>query len=445
MNWWLYPKKPQWILKINLTDGLNSMNQKSRSYKWQWGLVYSLIFLVVAWVIIKGIVPAYKSPHSRLYASSLGYPALLRKFGLTIPVEVIHPQQKDFSQPISGVGKLEYYRKIPVYAPESGVVSHVYKGLGDEVLMGDVLLDIHSGDHRAVIAKLDMALKKKELEKAEQDLQREQEAYSRGVTSLADFDAVKIQHQRALLQYRKAQEDYNESLFSLSARFDLSHANKTITNHTTAEEADVDVADVDEKEAGQLEVIATVSGRLLESNVISGQALLNGGRSALMIIGDRLMFSAEFDQRYLTRVALKDPAVVRLETFPGREFSAVVEFIEQQVKETMQGIDTFTVWFELDNTESISHMVSGMSGFVLIEKVLPRLALPESAVMRYTGIQGMILTVNNQHLQAHPIHYDIRENGWLGITQGISSGDPVVLSGQVGLHEGDRVEIQNED
>ncbi len=57
----------------------------------------------------------------------------------------------------------------------------------------------------------------------------------------------------------------------------------------------------------------------------------------------------------------------------------------------------------------------------------------------------MVLVADNQErVSIRPVEYDIMENGWIGITDGLNSEDKVIISGQVALHEGDHIRIKND-
>ncbi len=360
-----------------------------RVSKSPWILVYIGIVFVIGWVSIKGVLPAYKSPDSRLYASSFGYPAMLRRLGQPIPVDVISPESRSFDRMISGVGKMTYYHRVPVRFPEVGVVTQVVKEKGDKVKRGEILFQLHPGGYTAKIAQLDLKLKKTELSKTEKDYLREKRAFEEGVTSLTDFDAYKINYQKALVEYRKAEESYYGSLLSLSSRVNRANRDQWQTKKVD------DQSDMERKkegtslseelnEQGILSIVSTLEGTLAEFSVVEGQVLMNGVRGEMVVIGDRLLFAGRFDQRYYSKLALGDKALIRLEAFQGITLDASIEHIDHHVQQGRQNIKTVTAWFTIhtqDDSRRLNKIIEGMNGFVEIVRSEEKIAIPESALL----------------------------------------------------------------
>ena len=94
------------------------------------------------------LAPAYQSPSSRVYASALGYPALMRLFGRPIPVEAEPVRERAMLQVIAAEGETAHLNEIPIFSDVPGVVAELMVEEGQKKQRGDILLRINPGATR---------------------------------------------------------------------------------------------------------------------------------------------------------------------------------------------------------------------------------------------------------------------------------------------------------
>ena len=92
------------------------------------------------------------------------------------------------------------------------------------------------------------------------------------------------------------------------------------------------------------------------------------------------------------------------------------------------------------------NLLSGMNGFVAFERPYVAAAVPESALMRYSGRTGTVLTVGSHgQVEIKTVTYSGATEGWVALESGeVSEGQWVVLKGQTALKPGDRVAAKPE-
>ena len=97
--------------------------------------------------------------------------------------------------------------KVALTTPVSGVVKEVYVKEGQKVRKGDKLLALDDTRMRAKLMEAEAAMMrvKQETEEADRDLQRAQELFDRGVSSITELDAAKLRHARATASAREAE------------------------------------------------------------------------------------------------------------------------------------------------------------------------------------------------------------------------------------------------
>src|SRR5262249_18714509 len=154
-----------------------------------------------------------------------------------------------------------------------------------------------------------------------------------------------------------------------------------------------------------VDILATSAGTVFERNVQPGENLVAlVVQKNLMLIGDRLTFRAQIDQRYASSLAEGDRGRFYLPAYPGIPFDGPVLRVAHEVaREDPSSAaqtaplfpNTFAVWLALpgDSLQG-KKLVKGMNGYCLFEKPFTALAIPESALMRFSGRTGTVLTVD---------------------------------------------------
>jgi len=400
---------------------------------WLWLLFYIVLIVMLVVFFIQVIVPVYKSPNSRLWSTNMGYPALMREMGQAVPVEVATVTQRDMLRIVTGIGQISYHNRVPVNVEESGLVMDLQVQLGDAVVQGQSLLRLNTGGYEARITQLEMEQRRLKLNQARKDYEREREAYDKGLISLSDLEQYKQAYGEAQIALKKALENYENVTESRS---------KSVLKSDAAVSAKPGEGEV-------IDIVSPIAGTLISKNVFHGENLI-GPKNRVMMIGDQLVFQASFDQRYYSDISVGTEAKLFLGAHQGEEFKVNVIRIDNHIISEAEaprlGLPpfTFTVWLALENDPAmLAHVAEGMSGYSMIEYPYSSLALPERALVRFSGRKGLVMVVNeNEQINVTPVEFSTSSDGWVAITSGLEQGDMVVISGQTGLLSGDKVSVQ---
>lgn len=400
---------------------------------WVWALFYLVLISLLVVFTIKVILPVYKSPHSRLWSSSFGYPAMMRSLDEAIPIEVTIVGLRNGSQLISGVGKITYLNLVPINVEESGLVMGLDVVPGDSVRQGEILLRLNTGGYNARISQLELDQSKLHLNQSRKDLQREEEAYLKGIISLSDLEQFKQAFEKARIAFKRARENHQNVTKSRSK--------SVLTNNSIRAKIQTD--------SEVIEIISPISGVLISQNVFHGENLI-GPRNKVMIVGDKLVLQVSFDQHYFSDINIGTEAKFFLGARQGKEFSGKVIKIDKRIvtegQAKRQGLPVFSfmTWLEIDNKlDEKTLFAEGMAGYAVVEFPFSSLAIPERALLRFSGRKGMVMLVTEANrLDIVPVSYSVTTDGWVNITSGLSMGDRVVTSGQTGLQANDRVTYQ---
>lgn len=401
------------------------MNNRSTKSLFSWTRLYYGLGVLFLILLIFVILPTYTSPESRLWPSKLGYPAILRTLGLSINVDVTRATEKSVTTIMSGTGYIRHLNEIPINIEVSGIVTALKAAPGDRVTAGSVLLSLDTGGYTSRLAKLDLNLKHASYEKAKSDYEREQGTYDKGLISLSTLQQFKLDYQQAKIAYQKAQESYEESSKSRSTSV-LNKKSRT-----------------SKKTGTRLDILSPIDGIVLNTSVSVGENIVTS-KNNVMTVGNELVFRAAFDQSYAGKIHKGMDATIYLDAYVGDVFKGKVTRINYTVAGSTtsdQPQQTFLVWIAIDKNElSKSKLLSGMNGYCTIKDTAKALTLPEKAIMRYSGNEGMVMVVDKKNIvQLRKVYLDVAYDGYVSILSGIKKDDVVVSSGQIGLRQGDSV------
>ena len=388
-----------------------------------------IIIMILAFVVVVAtLMPGYTSPNSRLWSSSLGYPSFLRKLQKPIPVKVTRVELQNMVRTITADGMVEYLTEIPVNIEVLGVVTFLGTNLGEKVHTGQVLLRVDSGGHESRVAKLDVERERNKYAEKKSDFEREQEAYGKGLISRVDLEQRRRELEEQKIIYQKAKEDYENSIIP---------RNVNVVGKEPG---------VGRYAKGPAAILSPADGTVFMKDISLGENLVRAKEGALKI-GDRQVFRANFDQRYIDWIKEGQDLTIYLAAFPGQQFQGKVQKIDKRI--SMKPADqknnppqnTFMVWAQLaDDQKNIFY---GMNGYCVIKQKFSSLSVPESALMRYSGQEGMVMIVNSdKKLELRAVTYTLSLDGRVAVLTGLAAGDTVVTSGQVGLEAGDMVSFK---
>jgi Cu(I)/Ag(I) efflux system membrane fusion protein len=166
-------------------------------------------------------------------------------------------------------------------------------------------------------------------------------------------------------------------------------------------------------------------GVVLERNAIEGMRAQPG--AVLFRIADHTLVWAVIDvaERDLGVLAVGQPVIVQARGFPGRKFIGKLDVIYPEInKETR----TARLRIELTNPDLV--LLHGMyvDAEIDVGSPAPVLAIPESAVMDTGRRQAVFVDMGEGRLEPREVKLGHRGGGYVEVRDGISAGDPVVIS-----------------
>jgi membrane fusion protein, copper/silver efflux system len=166
-------------------------------------------------------------------------------------------------------------------------------------------------------------------------------------------------------------------------------------------------------------------GIVLERNAIEGMRAQPG--DVLFRVADTSVVWAMVDvaERDLGAIAIGQPVTVRARSFPGREFAGKISVVYPQVNRETR---TARVRIELVNTDLALLPDMYVDANIDIGSSQPVLTVPESAVLDTGNRQAVFVEKGQGRFEPREVKLGQRGDGYVEIRQGLTEGDPVVVS-----------------
>jgi HlyD family secretion protein len=423
--------------------------------------------------------PAYVSPESRIYTTSLGYLKIQRMLGIRLQVTAERPVWHDFAMPLLGEGTMQCNFYNVAIVPTSRVtVLHVEEG--DEVKAGQLLAELDDTNATLSLSSAELA--------AHAALAEGRRVEAGSVSTLgaerpekdriefAGIADVMKRLQAKVAMYRGLQSSGAASRLELvNAEIELENArtayNEARTNTVMSNQGfpesrliarDAIVAAQNnlqqQKETIRYyRVIAPASGTIQSVLIRDGEYNQGAGNPGF-VIASGLWFEANLDQQAMAEVHEGMEASVNLEAYAGRTFRATVERIVPIVTFNAGGPETTrpvrplgtgspewpaTFKVRLRVEAGGAKLTPGMTGFARIiayhEKAL---SLPREAVTTLSAGKGMVRTVDASGRHAGvPVSLGAVDEHFVEITQGIDSSAWVLTQNPRFLRDDDKLNI----
>ncbi len=436
-----------------------------------------LLFLTVLW-------PAYKDPGSKMYDSSLGYAALVRRMKQPFPVVTAPVDHKTFTRTIlaEGICSSEPYL-VPVIPMAR--VEEIRVREGDRVKKGDLLirmdrtkaeikwesaklaLSTAQAELNRVIAgsayvlaqerpdreKINIDATKQKADNATEKVTRYREAFRKGIiarTALLEIEnefteAIK-ENEMAKLFMAMSEKGVKES--RLIAENAVRDAQEAI-HHREAELAEHDV-------------FATVDGIIERILIRASEYNQESGKPGLVIAKD-MWFDGYFDQVDYPWVIRGLKGRVILEAYPGIELEATTRHIIPIVSFSQGGPEinrplrprgtgspewaaTFRVEMNFADFPQGVAVTPGMTGFVRIQSQRTSMAIPRRALTSVSAGTGYVyvMTPEGKH-QLRAVTVGMVDETAAEIFSGLEMGEKVICYGHWGLKDTDRVTVTSEN
>ncbi len=322
------------------------------------------------------------------------YPALAQEPPATVSTTIAHASA--WQDTLQAVGTIRAVRGADLAAEVSGVVDAVEFDSGRDVAAGTVLLRLRPNDDAAKLADLQAGA-----ELAAENLARDTKQYRAQAVSQATMDADQSHLASARAQVVQQQALVAEKI-----------------------------------------VRAPFAGRLGLRLVDQGQYLAAGTTIVTLQALDPLFVDFYLPQQALAEIRTGETADLKIDTYPGRVFTATISAISPKLDPASRML---SVRATLPNPDHA--LLPGMFATVTLQvgTVHHYVTLPDAAIV-YNPYGSMVYVVGKG--TPAPVHQAMIKTGptrgdQVAVTEGLSDGQTVVTAGQIKLHPGSTVIVNN--
>jgi multidrug efflux system membrane fusion protein len=312
-----------------------------------------------------------------------------------IPVRTVPVLCQALSIPIYTSGQLYPKEMVRLSFKVGGIIGKLHVGEGETVKKGQLLASLDLAEIRAHFNQAENAWIK-----ARRDLKRVKNLYRDRAATLEQFQDVET-------AFKVAESNLN------IARFNLDHSR----------------------------IKAPANGKILKQLAEEGEMI--GVGMPVFLFGsteNQWVIKVGISERDIVRTALEDPASVRFDAYPGREFSAVVSEISNAIDPAS---GTYQVELSLGDGEEGLKLAAGFVGKAGIEPSAREtyFVIPVDSIVEGEGDEGIVFTVKGNKA----VRVNIKVAHIFSETAAVGSGlegiDNVVTSGAAYLRDGAMVKV----
>ena len=308
-----------------------------------------------------------------------------------IPVEIARPARKELLATYSGTATLEAEADAEVIAKVQGEVQRLLVEEGDRVTAGQLLATL---DGRQL--RLEATQAGAELAKLERDYRRQVELNQKGLVAAGAFEGLRY------------------DLESLRARHEMAELQLSYT-----------------------QIRAPFAGVIAARQIKLGQAVQPN--AALFRITDPSPLKAHVfvPERELKRLKPGQTASVQVDAVAGKTFLAKVTLVSPTIDTRTA---TFKTTVEIDDASG--ELRPGMFARVgiVFERKQQALQIPRVALVETDG-ERSVFVVQDGVARQKSVDTGLSDAGNIEITEGLAGDEQVVIVGQSGLKDGNKVRV----
>lgn len=323
----------------------------------------------------------------------------------SINVATKQAETKSLRPFIEAVGTLNPYDEVTISTEVDGVIESVRMDEGTIITKGMLIATIKDTDYLLEVTRAKAAMKQAEANLANTGLeyQRKKSLYDDGLLSQNDFDSVSTR--RSL-----AESDAENAGAALS-----------IAEHRLT----------------KTKIYSPIAGVVKVNNVSGGNFIRTGTAICTIVQVDPLKLNFTVSEKDAGILKKGQDLQLKVETFPDREFNGKLSIIYPGLDEKTRTLMAEAV---IPNPGGILRpgffttvklYTGGAKGTVLV---------PATALL-YEGETIKVFTVENETAKERKVKIGNRYGEMMEITEGLKSGDIVVIAGQQSLSEGIRVHV----
>jgi HlyD family secretion protein len=354
-------------------------------------------------------------------------------------------EKRTITQTVSAIGKIEAETEVKVSSQTSGEINFLGVKEGDTVKQGQLLVRIKPDvidaqlkqmEASAEASKMDIAVRKTEVERAKLDLDRMTELLKKEFVSQKEFDVANSAYESAVSSYKGAIARYDQSMASLQQV---------------------------QREQERTAIYAPVSGVITALNIEMGEKVVGTGMMAgteLMRVSDLRVMNAvvDVDENDIVMVKLGDTTTIEVDAIPDKKFRGIVVELGHSAIAASAGTQDQVVNFKVKvrfidnefqlrpgmscnveiNTETRFNVIAVPLQAVTVREnkelsankdfkdMAPKSVKEDDKKLKVERPPSVIFLYNNGIAKMVKVETGISDKGYIEIKSGISENDQII-------------------
>lgn len=312
----------------------------------------------------------------------------------SIPVEVQLPSRRDMTVTLDFVGEIRGNREANLSFEVGGKVASINAELSAFVNKGNVLAELDDTEARANLVQAEVAFVK-----AQMDAERAEKLHKEGIVSDRELESARL-----------GMEQTKASL--TSAREYLKNCR----------------------------LVAPFSGLVAARSIELGEVITPMAMPApnfLLVDISSVKVKVGVPETEVGLVKAGQPVKVRVSAYPDREFDGWLKAVSPLVSEITRTAEAEVV---MENPGGVLKPGMTAESSVRLGVRSGALVVPERCVRREVGVAQLFVVTNGKARQVR-VKTGIVDGTWVEVLEGLGDTDSVVVAGQFGLKENDRVTV----
>jgi membrane fusion protein, multidrug efflux system len=258
--------------------------------------------------------------------------------------------REDLHEYIRGMGMVRARQEADLCAEISARVLHVHRDIGDDVISGDLIVELESEGRLITLEKKRAQLDKAaaQYKKTERDRIKADSLFKGGILSDTDYDSATLD---------AAVSDADLQL----ARAELRAA---------------------EKEYRDTKITAPYSGTIALRSVEVGHFVTPGQSLLTLVDLTGITVVINISERDIAKISTECPVSVEIDSLPAETFTGTIHTIARKADDTSRSFPV-EVWVENPHRRILPGMIARVS--IRSARPEPRLTIPHSAVSSVHG------------------------------------------------------------
>lgn len=362
-----------------------------------------------------------------------------RNFILGTPVETHAAAMGELRQSVVASGRVIWPQRVDVAAELTGRVAQIPVAEGQQVIKGQLLIQLENSDERA-----NLMLALAAVAQAEARVRQQRETTlptARESMKQAQTDAQQMRNQLVRMRQLNSENFVSDTELETAAHNqDIADSKlqsarlQLATNETAGSEAAVVLTALTQARANaglaqikleQDAVRAPAAGTLISRSVEQGDIVQAGKILMVLAAQGETQLAVQIDEKNLAKLALGQIALGSADAFSDLHFVADVIYINPGIDASRGSVE-----IKLRVKNPPDYLRQDMTVSVDIETATRRntLIIPTAAVREATGNNPWVLVVRNKRAVKQPISIGLRGDDNVEVLTGVVAGDALILA-----------------